>query len=61
MLPLYGLPRLPETKPKSKGYSVGLLTMYTYSRYSSNPMIISTAIHGPRPSVASLVVDLKAS
>ena len=28
MLPLYGLPGLPETKPELKGYSVGLLTMY---------------------------------
>ena len=36
MLPLYGLPGLLETKPKLKGYSVELLTMYiTHSRYSS--------------------------
>ena len=40
MLPLYGLPGLPETKPKLKGYSVELLAMYithiyTYRRYSS--------------------------
>ena len=28
MLPLYGLPGLPETKPKLKGYSIGLLAMY---------------------------------
>ena len=28
MLPLYGLPGLPETKPELKGYSVGLLAMY---------------------------------
>ena len=28
MLSLYGLPNLPETKPKLKGYSVGLLAMY---------------------------------
>ena len=36
MLPLYGLPGLPKTRPELKGCSVGLLTMYiTYSRYSS--------------------------
>ena len=28
MLPLYGLPGLPEIKPELKGYSVGLLDMY---------------------------------
>ena len=28
MLPLSGLPGLPETKPELKGYSIGLLTMY---------------------------------
>ena len=28
MLPLYGLPGLPETKPELKGYSIGLLAMY---------------------------------
>ena len=28
MLPLYGLPGLPETKLELKGYSIGLLAMY---------------------------------
>ena len=28
MLPLYDLPGLPETRPKLKGYNVGLLAMY---------------------------------
>ena len=37
MQPLYGLPGLPETRPKLKEYSIGLLTMYinTYSKYIS--------------------------
>ena len=28
MLPLHGLPGLPETRPKLKGYRIGLLAMY---------------------------------
>ena len=28
MLPLYGLPGLPETKSELKGYNIGLLAMY---------------------------------
>ena len=44
MLLLYGLPGFPETKPKLKGYSVGLLADVNniYGRYSSVTIMLQS-------------------